>query len=144
MGFEIIKYCFENGKPPIPQSMTPSQDDTALSYKTSDHYGTPLDISKIRIRTNKYLLTKTESIYRKQCPILYKGAEDVLKKCFSISIANNYYPFLINLVDSYLRDKALYFQTHKDKNADLQVAKWRNKSKYFQKIKKKDKENADL
>mmetsp|Transcript_63468 Transcript_63468/g.57169 ORF Transcript_63468/g.57169 Transcript_63468/m.57169 type:complete len:575 (-) Transcript_63468:158-1882(-) len=148
---EILKYCFDNGKPPSfgndSQSSQASQSQpkrrkSSAAKRLSQHYNTPKNILEIVIETDKKTQKECHKLYSSQCPLLYKE-EDVLKRCFAISIKNNRYPFLINLVDSFLRDKSLYQRAHSKKNKDLQMVKWRTTSKYFHAINKEQKKMAD-
>eukprot|EP01083_Nonionella_stella_P019001 52844_1 len=132
----IIKYCFDHGKAPLPTEPQTANETTEV--KESDA-PMPKSISDLILQTNKTIRKECDKLYREQCPLLYKD-EDVLRRCFAICLQNNGYPFLIHLVDSYLRDKAMYQYEH---NKALPMVKWRTKSRYFQKITKEAKSMAD-
>ena len=151
----FLRYCWRNGKPPSYSSSKDTQSSSeqpplekqerrksSASKKVSPHYNTPKNILEIIIDTDKKTQKECHKLYSSQCPLLYKD-EDVLKRCFSISIKNNRYPFLINLVDSFLRDKAIYQRENIAKQKDLNMVKWRDKSKYLRAINKEQKKMAD-
>ena len=117
---------------------TKKRGKSSAAKRLSKHYKTPSNILEIVIETDKKTQKECHKLYSLQCPLLYKE-EDVLKRCFAISIKNNRYPFLINLVDSFLRDKSLYQRAHSKKNKDLLMVKWRTTSKYFHTINKEQK-----
>eukprot|EP01084_Bolivina_argentea_P290016 498109_1 len=126
--FRIIKYCYDHGKPP-PSSSSSSSKKAAKMFNVLD----------LEIITDKSTQKECDKIYKKQCKEIYKD-EASLRKCFAIGIKNNGYPFLINLVDSFMRDKANYIR---EKGKDLPLVKWRGRSQYFTKINKEKKKMAD-
>eukprot|EP01083_Nonionella_stella_P058587 153410_1 len=71
--FRIIKYCYDNGKPPTNNSVSGSgkRRKSSTSNNKSLHYNTPKDILDIPIETDKKTQKECNKLYRDQCPLLY-------------------------------------------------------------------------
>ena len=111
--FEVIKYCWNNGKPPKPEF-------SALS---------------IELVTTNDDIKRAESEYSQQCPKIFHSQEETLKEVFAIGLKNDF-PFISYLVDAYQRDRML------SKGQDLGAATWIKESPYMKKITSKSKKQA--